>query len=220
VGSPLRGLPLTRFPGRGRGGRASGRLLRPPRPTPRRSVRLRLPRLPGTPCRPFPLRGRMRLYPAEWTRWRPRAGTEARPVVPFPEAGAVAARVPARYGAPRGPRAACVRALAPRRTGWGTPTPSAPGGHRWSRPPAEGCGRRLGRTAPSPAARSGRPASGESRSTVGVREHGTHARRDRGTRRQGAAPAAHPCTDGIQLRASTPRGLFFPPRSGRQKINR
>jgi len=73
-------------------------------------------------------------------------------------------------------------------------------------PPPPGRGRRLRRTAPSPAARCARPASREPKRMVRVGRHGTRARTDRVTRRHGAAPAAPPGTDGVQLRAST-RGL-------------
>jgi len=133
VGSPLEGLPLTRFPGRGR----SARRHRPRRTIPRRSSRRRVLGRPGRPGRRFPRRGRTRRCPAECPRRRTRPATEARPADARPEAEAGAARDRARSGAPRRPRAKRARAQGPRGTGRGAPTPSALSGRKRSRPPAD-----------------------------------------------------------------------------------
>ena len=85
--------------------------------------------------------------------------------------------------------------------------------------PPPGRKRRLGRTAAYPGARCGRPASREPRRKFRLREHCIRTRRDRGTRHQGAASAAHPGTDGVQLRASSPRGFLLQPRHGGQTVN-
>jgi len=140
VGSPLRGLPLTRFPGRGRCGRSHDPRRRRPRSTPRRNSPPRRLLRPGTPGHPSPRRGRKQPCPAGRSHWWRRPAVPVNPAVPRPGAGVLTALVPARCGVPRLPRAARVRGPAPRETGRGTPTPSAPGGHRTSRPPADGPG--------------------------------------------------------------------------------
>jgi len=140
VGSPLRGLPLTCFPGRGRCGRPHDPRCRRPRSTPRRNSSRRRLLLPGTPGHPSPQRGLKQPCPAGRSHWWRRLAVPVEPAVPHPGAGVPAALVPARCGVPRLPRAARVRGPAPRETGRGTPTPSAPGGHRKSRHPADGAG--------------------------------------------------------------------------------
>jgi len=140
VGSPLRGLPLSRFPGRGRRGRPRDPCRRRPRSTPRRNSPPRRQLRPGTPGHPSPRRERKQPCPAgQYNGWR-RSAVPVEPAVPRPGAGAPAALVPARCGVPRLPRAARARGPAPRETGRGTPPPSAPGGHRTSRPPADVAG--------------------------------------------------------------------------------
>jgi len=140
VGSPLRGLPLTRFPGHGRRGRPRYPRCRRPRSTPQRnSPPLRLLHL-ATPGHPFPRRGRKQQSSARQSHgWRLSA-VPVEPPVPRPGAQVPATLVPARCGVPRLPRAARARGPSPQETWRGTPTPSASGGHRTSRPPADGAG--------------------------------------------------------------------------------
>jgi len=140
VGSPLRGMPLTRVPWRGKGGRLRVLRRRRPRPTLRRSSPPRCPQRPGTPDHPLLRRGRTRPCPAGRTNWWSRPAAGARRAVPRSRARAPAVQVPVRSGVPRRPRAARARKHAPRVTGRGTPTPSVAGGHRTSRPPAAGAG--------------------------------------------------------------------------------
>jgi len=132
VGSPLKGLPLTRFPGRGWGVRRH----RPWRTTPRRSSRRRRLGRPGRPDRRFPWRGRMRRCPAECPRRWPRPAAEAQPSDPHPEAEEGAVRDRGRSCAPPRRHATRARAPGPRGTGRGTPTPSDLSGRKRSRPPA------------------------------------------------------------------------------------
>jgi len=54
AGSPLKGLPLTHFPGSGKRGHPHNPHFRRPRPTLRRSIPPRRPRRPGTPGHPIP----------------------------------------------------------------------------------------------------------------------------------------------------------------------
>jgi len=140
VGSPLRGLPLTRFPGRGRCGRPRDPRRRCPRSSPRRNSPPRRLLRPGTPGHPFPRRGKRQPCPAGRSHGGRRSAVPVEPAVPRPGAGVPVALVPARCGVPRLPRAARARGPAPRETARGTPTTSAPGGHRTSRPPADAAG--------------------------------------------------------------------------------
>jgi len=66
--------------------------------------------------------------------------------------------------------------------------------------------RRLGRTAPAPFARRRGPSWREPGSLVRA-HHGARARKDRGSRRKGVASASQPSSDGARLRATTPRGV-------------
>ena len=86
--------------------------------------------------------------------------------------------------------------------------------------PQPGRGARFGRAARCPTAWRRGPATGEPRRAARVRKNGPRTRGHRGTRRHGAAPASHPRSDGVQLRAPAPRGLLLPARRLGQTFHR